>query len=53
MFFYNNLKKTCFYVFYFLMFFCVFFIALLFAFCFENIHTQNYKYDAIYFGKLR
>ena len=26
---------------------------LLFAFCFENIHTQNYKYDALHFGKLR
>ena len=41
------------YVFLFFNVFCVFIIALLFAFCFENIHAQNYKYDAIDFGKLR
>ena len=34
------------------MFLCLFH-ALLFAFCFEDVNIQNYKYDAIHFGKLR
>ena len=41
-----------FYVFYFLMFLCLFHCTA-FAFCLEDVNTQNYKYDAIHFGKLR
>jgi len=53
MFFYKSLKNMFLCFFYFLMFFVSFSLHCFLLFCFENIHTQHYKYDAIHFGKLR